>query len=458
MNLETTRRDLLKGLTLGAGATLLTPILTQLAAHAAAAPSAVRKRVIFVVQSNGIKPEHLMPTGIARPRHGRPTNAKTEEASLKDHTLHRALEPLAAFKDRLTLLHGLSGRIALSDHSGNHGALGAYPANKGPMGQTIDLALSEALPGVVPHIGLGLAERPDMTMNYQISASARGKTVPIQCSPELAFKGLFGSVARGSGREAFDRRTNLLDFMAEDVKRARGALAGEERAKLDQYLEAFEALRDRQGRIEAIRDKLVANVPDLSDKFKKPTETNRLQAQFDLTAASLIAGLTNVVTLVSGGGGQHYISFPELGIPVGGHHYGHGGGVEGKTAEDCFITVRQYHARLIAGLAKKLQAVKEGDGTMLDNTLIVYLSDSGDGHHPTGYEWPMLLLGDLGGTLKTRGRFLQLPAYGQKDHRTTANLYATLLHAAGKPRDTFGVADPGLRDLDQSGVVNELLA
>jgi arylsulfatase A-like enzyme len=119
--------------------------------------------------------------------------------------------------------------------------------------------------------------------------------------------------------------------------------------------------------------------------------------------------------------------------------------------------VRQYHARLIAGLAKKLQAVKEGDGTMLDNTLIVYLSDSGDGHHPTGYEWPMLLLGDLGGTLKTRGRFLQLPTYGQKGHRTTANLYATLLHAAGKPRDTFGVADPGLRDLDQSGVVNELL-
>lgn len=76
--------------------------------------------------------------------------------------------------------------------------------------------------------------------------------------------------------------------------------------------------------------------------------------------------------------------------------------------------MRQYHARLIAGLAKKLQAVKEGDGTMLDNTLIVYLSDSGDGHHPTGYEWPMLLLGDLGGTLKTRGRFLQLPTYGQK--------------------------------------------
>jgi hypothetical protein len=251
-------------------------------------------------------------------------NGKPLGMVYREVALHRALEPLAAFKDHLTLLHGLSGRIALSDHSGNHGALGAYPANKGPMGQTIDLALSEALPGVVPHIGLGLAERPDMTNNYQISASARGKTVPIQCSPELAFKGLFGSVAKGSGREAFDRRTNLLDFMAEDVKRARGALAGEERAKLDQYLEAFEALLDRQGRIEAIRDKLVANVPDLSDKFKKPTETNRLQAQFALAAASLIAGLTNVVTLVSGGGGQHYISFPELGIPVGGHHMGTG--------------------------------------------------------------------------------------------------------------------------------------
>ena len=165
-----------------------------------------------------------------------------------------------------------------------------------------------------------------------------------------------------------------------------------------------------------------------------------------------------MVTLTSGGGGQNYVAFPELGIPVDGHHYGHGGGVNGKTYEECFVAVRQFHCKMIARLAKKLDAVKEGDGTMLDNSVIVYLSDSGDGHHPSLYEWPVVLIGGLRGRLKTAGRFLQLPAYGAKGHRTLANLYLTLLHAVGKPRDRFGVSDPGLKDVDQSGAIDELLA
>ncbi len=454
-----TRRQMMKGLALGAGAALLTPVLGQLAAHAAGDERrAVRKRVVFVVQSNGMNPNHLLPSGVQRPKNGRPTNDVLEEVALKDRELHPALAPLTPLKERMTLVQGLSGRIALSDHSANHGALGCYPANKGPMAQTIDLALGEALPGIVPHVGLGLMNRLDLTMNYQISAAGPGKAAPIQCSTELAFKGLFGSVAGGSSRQAFDRKTNLLDFMADDVRRSRDALAGEERQKLDQYLEAFESLRDRQGKIDAVRDELARNAPKLDDKFAKPTECHCLEAQFEIAAAALITGLTNVVTLTSGGGGQHYISFPELGIPVDGHHYGHGGGVPGKDYEQCFVEVRQYHAKLIAGLAQKLDGVREGDGTMLDNTLIVYLSDSGDAHHPQLYEWPVVLIGDLGGRLKTRGRYLQFPAYGTQNHRTMANLYLTLLEAAGKPREKFGVPDPGLRDIDQSGPVGDLLA
>ncbi|MCE9566495.1 MAG: DUF1552 domain-containing protein [Planctomycetes bacterium] len=459
MNTETTRREILKLTGYGASASLLTPMLGQLAAHAAGdAKSANRKKVVFVLQCNGMNPAHLMPSGLERPKNGRPTNEKLEEESLKDRTLHAALEPLTPYKDRLALVQGLSGRIALSDHSANHGALGCYPANKGPMAQTIDCALGEANPGIFPYVALGMAEKPDQTLNYQLSAAGPGKANPVQCNPELAFKALFGSVAGGNNRAAFDRRTNLLDFMAEDVKRTRGQLAGEERQKFDQYLEAFENLRDRQAKIDAISDDLKKHAPKLDAKFAKPTETNRLEAQFEIAAASLITGLTNTVLLTSGGGGQHFPPFPELGIPVGGHHYGHGGGVPGKTYEDCFIAVRQYHCKLIANLAKTLECVKEGDGTMLDNTVIVYLSDSGDGHHPQLREWPVVLLGDLAGKLKTRGRYLQFPGYETKAHRTMANLYCTLLHAVGKPTDKFGVADPGLKDVNQSGVVAALLS
>lgn len=442
----------------GTGAALLTPLLGQLAAHAAGdTKSANRKKVVFVMQCNGMSPAHLMPSGLQRPKNGKPENDKLEEVPLKDRTLHAALDPLTPFKDRLALVQGLSGRIALSDHSANHGALGCYPANKGPMAQTIDCAVGEANPGIIPSVALGMAEKLDQTLNYQLSAAGPGKANPVQCSPELAFKALFGSVAGGNSRAAFDRRTNLLDFMADDVRRTREQLAGDEKAKFDQYLEAFENLRDRQAKIDTIKGDLKTHAPKLDDKFKKPTETNRLESQFEIAAAALITGLTNTVLLTSGGGGQHFPAFPELGIPVGGHHYGHGGGVPGKTYEECFVAVRQYHCKLIAGLAKKLEGVKEGDGTMLDNTVIVYLSDSGDGHHPQLREWPVVMLGDLAGKLKTRGRYLQFPAYGTKTHRTMANLYCTLLHAVGKPTDKFGVPDPGLKDVNQAGVVADLL-
>jgi len=68
------------------------------------------------------------------------------------------------------------------------------------------------------------------------------------------------------------------------------------------------------------------------------------------------------------------------------------------------------------------------------------------------------VLGDLGGRLKTRGRFLCFPKYAAKGHRTTANFFLTLLEAAGAPRKSFGVADPALKDLDTRGPIPELLA
>ena len=460
MKTEMTRRSLMKGMTLGTGTMLLSPILGQIAAQAAGDEAAVRrKRVVFVVQSNGLNPNHLVPVGMKRRpdgRNERPTNDRLEEISLKDKELHPAMEPLKAFKDRMTFVQGLSGRIAISDHSANHGALGAYGASRGAMMQTIDSAIGDAIPGIFSHVALGLngGEGP---MNYRISAAGTGKEIPIICSPDLAFQSLFGSVAVGSGRAALDRRTYLLDFMTDDVRRARAELVGDERQKFDRYLEAFDTLHKRQQALVAKSDELKKAAPQLGEKATTSVSSLILEAQFETAAAALVAGLTNVVTLASGGGGQQFGKFPEFGIPDL-HGIGHGDAFGRTSSEDCFVELRRFHAKLIAGLCTKLASVPEGAGTMLDNTLIVYLSDSGEAHHPSLYEWPVVLVGNLGGRLKTDGRYLQFPNYGTTKHRTTANFFCTLMHAVGKPRDTFGVADPGLRDLDQSGVVAELLA
>ena len=459
MTVETTRRSILKLAGYGASASILTPLLTQLAAQAAGADKkALPKRIVFVVQSNGMNPAHLVPSGVTRPKGGSmPTNEKLEETVLKGRTLHKALEALAPFQDRLALLQGLSGRIAISDHSANHGCLGACPANKGAMVQTIDSAMSDALPGIFPHVAIGLGARPETTMNYRVSAAGPGKAIPIVCSPALAFKSLFGSVSEGAGRAAFDQKTNLLEFMSDDVKRSRSALAGEEKEKFDQYLNAFERLHARQKELLAKSDDLKKNAPKLGEKATSTVSSIILEAQFEIAAAALVAGMTNCITLTSGGGGQEFGQFPEFNIPDL-HGIGHGSANGRASSEDCFVELRQFHTKLIAGLARKLESVKEGDGTVLDNTLIVYLSDSGEGHHPGLKEWPVVLLGNLGGKLKTGGRYLQFPHYASKNHRTMAALYCTLLHAAGKPRDKFGVDDPGIREADQTGVLGELLA
>lgn len=461
MNPLMTRRSAIKGLTLGAGASVLGPLLSQLTAHAAGSKAAVRQRFVFVLQSNGMNPNHIIPAGLPLRKGGEIfSNEDTVEKQVTAEELPAPIAELAPFVDRLTLLQGLSGRSAeggTGGHSTNQGALGCYPGSAGPLAQTIDCALGDASPGIIRHVGLGVLEK-DQSLNYLLSCAGPGKASPLQCVPEQAFRSLFGSVIGGNDRATFENRTHILDFMTEDVRRARNALAGEERAKLDEYAAALETLHGRQGAIDAIKPALRAAVPHLDEQFAKPTEVNRLQAHFEIATSALIAGLTNSVTIASGGGHQNYLAWPDLGIPIGGHGVGHGETVEGLTTEEIHIKVRQYHCKLIAHMASKLASIREGDGTMLDNTLIVYLSDSGESHHPNLKLWPVVLLGGVGSKLKPGGRYLQLPFYGAKTHRTMSNLYLTLLEAAGKPRDQFGVPDTGLRDIDQSGLIAELLA
>ena len=111
----------------------------------------------------------------------------------------------------------------------------------------------------------------------------------------------------------------------------------------------------------------------------------------------------------------------------------------------------------LAKFIKTLESVPEGNGTMMDNTLVVYLSDSAEGHHPVCHEWPFVIIGDLGGRLKLGNRYLQYPWYGNNGHRTIANFYLSLLHAVGDKKNTFGVDDNGIKDLNQAGPLAEIM-
>lgn len=462
------RRQLLKGVSVGTGSVLLSPLLQQLAAQAAGTAVTAR-RFLFVVEGNGLPWHQIQPRGIERNprliangsytnRSGSQVRTEMRNLPLADYELPSALEPVAAFKDRLTILQGLSGKMCPGGHSSDFGALGANTSRNGPAAETIDHALGRRLPAVFPLVGLGISDRPEHTLIYNCSAAGRDRALPTQCRPDLAYLALFGSAAGGAARRAFETQRNLLDYLVDDIHRLENQLAGPERQALQSYCQAFESMRQRHGRLVELEATLRQHAPPVTDKFRSAVETDRLDAHFDLAAATLISGLSNVVTIASGVGSQYFsVRFRGLGITIGKHGIGHGGSDNGRSADELGTMIRRFHFEMIARLMRRLQAVPEGDGTMLDHTLIVYLSDAAEGHHSRCWEWPMVLLGNLGGRLRS-GRYLEYPGHGARGHRHIGNLYTTLLHAAGDRRDLFGQPDPLLgRDIDQRGPLSELL-
>ena len=215
-----TRRNLLKGMSLGASSVLLSPFARRLAAENSDRVESPT-RFVFVLEGNGFNPQHAQPASIPRKKSAQSRNdaAKLEDISLDTHDLPGPLSPLKEFKDRLTIIQGLSGRVCGGGHSNNFGALGVYSSKSGAMAETIDMALARALPSTFNQIGLGISDKAEHSIIYNTSAMARGKKTPTQCRPDLAFQQLFGSVAGGNAAKAFQANNNLLDFMVDDVKR-----------------------------------------------------------------------------------------------------------------------------------------------------------------------------------------------------------------------------------------------
>ncbi len=432
------RRSFLKGVSLGTGGLLLAPLLQKVAA-AAEGKVTPPKRVIFFVFDNGFKDDGAVPVGTDL------VSDKTRQFSLKGHKLPLDIEPFAPFQDRITLLHGLRSHTAV-DHGGFFAALSGSAGNKHtPQAESIDAAIAKIAPGVFPLLHLGIGGG---TTAYCCSAWGKNRPIAALCRPELAYESLFGNV--GATRNDFAARKNLLDFVTDDVRRLKSEIAGPERELVDSHLDAMESLSKRDGLLADKFDTgaLKKHAPKLqpagtrNETVPAGSMTETVAAQCDIAAAALLAGLTNVVTITAG-----LCSIPAnySGISdVHPHGIGHG-------LFDILSKYHNYLATQAARMLTKLQETKEGTGTMLDNTLLVFMSDSANQQHSwKGANWPFVLVGNLGGKLKS-GQFLSYPvskrqtwdAAGKEmgkagDANPAINaLYCTLLHAVGAPRDTF---------------------
>ncbi len=446
------RRTFLKGVSAGASAVVLAPLLQRVAAAAEGTVTAP-KRVIFCLFDNGFHEEGLQPVGM---RVGTET---LKQMPLKGLTLPSDLEPFAPFRDRMTLVQGLRGEHLSPAHGAGFGALSGLSLSKEQAkGESIDAAIARALPSVIPLLVLGVAAGQSNATAFVSSAWGGGRPIAAQCRPELAYESLFGTV--GAQRNNFASRKKLLDFMHGDIQRLRSQIAGPERELVDSHVEALETLGKREGELSrrfaaGILAKHAPKLPE--DPAEKMTELAATQC--DIAAAALISGMTNVVTITSGlcGLKTTYTGLTNTGT----HLIGHGTpDPELKlTGYEVLSKYRRYLAQQLAGVLHKLQATPEGNGTMLDNTVLVFTSDSANWQHSSGDNWPFVLVGNLGGRLKA-GQFVSYPLgsknlqFGSpgarevgtapKSNPTINALYCTLLHAIGQPRDTFNMG--GMRE------------
>ena len=443
------------------------PFLQGIAARAADQSGRTPKRFVFVVRANGILPTELQPQGLeslVRPRGARLSQKKLITAPLKDHSLSRGLAPLEPWRHQVTVLQGLSGRMANESHGAGYGALGACRGAKGgapPTTPTVDGLLSRSFNTPFAHLGLAMEEIGPQVVYTGLFAAAAKKPLPCYADPMTAYQDLFGSVVTDrqlKAAAAVDR--NVLDFMVSDINRFRATLPGVEKEKLEHYLEGFRSLKAQGEKLRAMKKQLTAAAPDLTDDFRSDVEIERLKAHFQLATSALIGGLTQVVSIRA-----DHLGLRLTGLGLGSktvHQIGHmiegekggSGGEKFDNGMGEFATrerIMNFHMQQIASMAKQLEAVPEEDGTMLDNTVILYLSDHGEKHHSNCFEWPMVALGTAGGALKA-GQYIHVPGWGEGGHNTIAHAYVSLLQAAGIEQDQFGQPDLTLpSSIDQTG-------
>lgn len=440
------RRTLLKGLGTVLGLPLLEGMLPAngLAAESAGPP----KRMAFVFVPNGVIVPAWEPKG---------------EGS--DWELSPTLEPLANVKDKICVLSGLAqdNASAKGDGPGDHARssaaflTGAHPVKTGgvdiKVGQSVDQVAAEKI-GTrtkLPSLELGTeggrnAGQCDSGYSCAYSNNISWKTASTpmakEINPKLVFERLFGSADdrdAAKGRAKRDEyRKSILDFVNEDAARLKQQLGQTDRRKIDEY---FTSVREIEQRIERSRqDDSKRKIPDLAlpDRIPKQLDEH-LSLMFDLLTLSFQTDTTRVATFMMANEGSNR-SYSMIGVNDGHHHLSHH-----QNKQDWIDQLKKIDKYLVGHFAKfleKLNGIQEGNGTLLDHSMIVYGCAIGDGNRHNHNELPILLAGRGAGTISS-GRRLSYPK-----NTPLNNLFLSLLDRMDSSVDQLGDSTGRLKGLD----------
>ena len=443
------RRNLIKGMTAGVGASMGGAAFLPDLAEAAATPKVAigtgsLKRVIFFMQNQGFDPKTCLPTaGVGN------------DGSLANATLPEPIEALDPFKDRLHIINGLHGRHTSPSHSAFFGALGGYRGSDGvpPSASTIDYELSKVLPEtLLPHLCIGMDSMENMKAKptvANLSASGAGQPIFMHSNPNHLYQMLYGGISTGDIRKQHEARSGMFDRIEELAAAKGGSLPSVDQQRYDQYVNGFGDINGLRERLGSVSDHLRNFAPEVDSRYTNPEfETDWHDSLLDLGISALKSGITNTLTIGSGRG-EIFGAWKGLGVELQGHNLGH----MKQPDNPIWVKIRQYNSRMLVKLMEELESVPEGSGTMMDNTLIVYTSNNADAQHTSGANWPVMLLGNPGGAFTT-GKLTQLDG-----KRPINALYASILRASGVQGDRFNMSEQMASKFDTgTGPLNEILA
>ncbi|MFT6794606.1 MAG: hypothetical protein ACJAR1_002617 [Rubritalea sp.] len=440
------RRKSLQMLASGFGAAVGASLLPGIARAAVTDPkynlAGGPKRVIFFLQNQGFDPATCIP------------ELMRNSGSLAGATLPEPIKALEPYKERMHIINGLHGRHTSPSHSAFFGALGGYRGSDGvaPSGPTIDYELSKVLPEtLLPHLCIGMDSMENMKGKptvANLSARGAGKPIFMHSNPNHLYQMLYGGISQGDIRSHHEAKSSMLDSI-ERLTAAKGqSLPFTEKQRYDEFTQGFNDINGLRERLNQASDHLRNFAPKVDDGYTRPEfETDWHDRLLDLGISALKSGITNVLTIGSGRG-EIFGAWKGLGVEKQGHNLGH----MVQKDNPIWVKIRQYNCEMLVKLMEQLESVPEGSGTMMDNTLIVYTSNNADKQHTNGANWPVILLGNCNGAIKT-GCFTQL----QGDRPINA-LYTTILRASGVEVDRFNMTDKMAAKFDSgSGPLREIL-
>jgi hypothetical protein len=426
----------------GLGAAVGLPWLESLLPRAAAAtPAGPPVRLGFVYVPNGVNMARWRPA---------------EVGPLGD--LPPALEPLEGVKDKVLVLSGLAADKARShgDGPGDHArAMAAFLTGAHPRktdganilaGVSADQIAAERLAEFtrLPSLEIG-CEAGGLTgvcdsgyaCVYSSTLSWKSPTQPLpkETDPRLVFERLFGG---DDGRRAERRETrrSVLDFIRDDARRLAGRVGAADRRKLDEYFTALREVEERMERMERLPPPALP--ASLAPPAVPPELEPRIRLLCDLLVLAFQTDTTRVCTFSLANEGSN-MRYAHLGINDGHHELSHHGGDPEKLAK--IATINAFHAAQFGYLLGRLQAVREGEGTLLDQCVIAYGSGNSDGDRHNHDDLPLLLAGRGGGTIRS-GRHVQFA-----DETPVTNLWLSMLARAGVDVEAIGDSTGPLADL-----------